>query len=221
MSIRQEDRGLTLRLFVTREQALACFGASTAVPYACGWIARTDHYRWADASGALPADWDPSPELLEGAAAAAWPATPPLRDDTAPTPIVLRRPLPEHFRGVDAIGTPPAGGDTSPELLGGTDVAPATPPFRDDMSPPPTAHPRPPRTNTPIEVLLRGYEAEKCDHSDLEWVSRTALHYAARMPDSQVRCLLHVLATHVHQSVQPNPPIPCNPADTAEPPKGE
>jgi hypothetical protein len=187
MSIRQEDRGLTLRLFATCDEALACFGASTAIPYACGWLVRTVHYRWADASGALPADWDPSPSLLGSAAAAARPAR----------------------------GTP------APELNEGADMPPAMPLLGADTGPSPTAIPCPPGTNTPIEVLLREYEAENCDHSDLEWVSRTALHYVARMPDGQVRCLLHVLATHVHQSAQPKPPLPCNPAETAEPPKGE
>lgn len=166
MSIRLEDRGLTLRLFITCDEAMASLVAGTATPYAGGWIARTEYFRWADAAGLLPSGWDPSPEFL----------------------VV-------------------------------TGAAPAVaPPLRDDTPPPPTARPRPPRSNTPIEVLLREYEAEKCDHSDLEWVSRTALHYAAGMPDGQVRCLLHVLATHVRQATQPKPPIPCNPADTAEPP---
>lgn len=51
--------------------------------------------------------------------------------------------------------------------------------------------------NTPIEDLLKHYEAELCDHSNLDWVVHAALHYAKTMPDSQVRCLLYVLAKHV------------------------
>ena len=52
-------------------------------------------------------------------------------------------------------------------------------------------------SNTPIDELLAEYEAECCDHTDMEWVSNTALRYVQTMPDSQVRCLLYVLAQHM------------------------
>lgn len=48
--------------------------------------------------------------------------------------------------------------------------------------------------NTPIEELLAEYEAELCDHSNIEWVKRAALRYVETMQDSQVRCLLYTLA---------------------------
>lgn len=55
--------------------------------------------------------------------------------------------------------------------------------------------------NSEIQTLLRQYEAECCDHTDLDWVSRTALRYAQTMGDSQVRCLLYVLAEHVQKTL--------------------
>jgi hypothetical protein len=48
--------------------------------------------------------------------------------------------------------------------------------------------------NKPIDKLLAEYAAEECDFTDMEWVRKTAQMYVERMPDSQVRCLLHVLA---------------------------
>lgn len=53
--------------------------------------------------------------------------------------------------------------------------------------------------NSPIEKLLAEYEAEYCDHSNMAWVSRAALRYVSTMKDSQVRCLLYVLAMHVRK----------------------
>jgi hypothetical protein len=54
--------------------------------------------------------------------------------------------------------------------------------------------------NTPISELLQEYAAEDCDFTDIEAVIKTAERYVATMPDSHVRCLLHVLAEHVRQS---------------------
>lgn len=55
--------------------------------------------------------------------------------------------------------------------------------------------------NTPIEDLLRQYEAECCDHSNLEWVVKAAGRYVETMEDCQVRCLLHVLAREVEKTL--------------------
>lgn len=54
-------------------------------------------------------------------------------------------------------------------------------------------------SNTPIEDLIAIYEDEGCPHDDLEWVCSTALRLVETMPDSQARCLLHVLAKHVQE----------------------
>lgn len=62
------------------------------------------------------------------------------------------------------------------------------------------------RGNTPIADLLRHYEEECCDHTDLAWVTRSALHYADRMEDSQVRCLLYVLACQVQAQLPAGAP---------------
>jgi hypothetical protein len=48
--------------------------------------------------------------------------------------------------------------------------------------------------NTPIEKLLEQYEAECVDHSNIPGIARIALRYVETMEDSQVRCLLYVLA---------------------------
>lgn len=48
--------------------------------------------------------------------------------------------------------------------------------------------------NTPIADLLADYEANGCDHADMAWVRAAARRYVETMPDSQARCLLHVLA---------------------------
>jgi len=49
-----------------------------------------------------------------------------------------------------------------------------------------------------IEELIKKYEQEKCNFSDIGWVSRVAARYAKTMPDSQARCLLHVLAEYAN-----------------------
>lgn len=58
--------------------------------------------------------------------------------------------------------------------------------------------------NEPIEALLAHYESERCNHQNLGWVARTAQRYVLTMEDSQVRCLLHVLAEHVAASLPVN-----------------
>jgi hypothetical protein len=52
-------------------------------------------------------------------------------------------------------------------------------------------------SDTPIEELLSEYEREGCDHDNIEWLINSALRYVDTMPDSQVRCLLYSLATHI------------------------
>lgn len=53
----------------------------------------------------------------------------------------------------------------------------------------------------PIDELIAQYEEEECDHSDMTWVVAAARRYVSTMKDSQVRCLLHVLAEHVASSL--------------------
>ena len=57
-----------------------------------------------------------------------------------------------------------------------------------------------PADNIPIEELVAQYEAEECDFSNLDWVLRISELYVMRMPDSQVRCLLHALVEHVKEN---------------------
>lgn len=54
--------------------------------------------------------------------------------------------------------------------------------------------------NTPIEKLLQEYTEECCDFTDMDWVIKVSRMYADRMPDSQVRCLLHTMAHHLKKS---------------------
>jgi len=54
-------------------------------------------------------------------------------------------------------------------------------------------------SNTPIEELLLEYEAEGCDHSNIEWVADAAMRYVKTMEDSQVRCLLYALASYIKE----------------------
>lgn len=55
--------------------------------------------------------------------------------------------------------------------------------------------------NTPIGELLSQYTEENCNFDDIDWVVSAAVRYVNTMPDSQVRCLLHLLA--VYASGQP------------------
>ena len=64
MAFRFEDRGLTLRLFVSMRDAMAYPTASEPARYAVGWIAKNDAGRWIDGDGVLPPTWTPAPELL-------------------------------------------------------------------------------------------------------------------------------------------------------------
>lgn len=61
---RFEDRGVTLRLFVSERDARAYPNAREAIRYATGWIARNDVDRWIDALGVLPASWEPAEALI-------------------------------------------------------------------------------------------------------------------------------------------------------------
>lgn len=49
--------------------------------------------------------------------------------------------------------------------------------------------------NSAIEQLIADYEQENCNFKDLRWVAEAAQIYAQRMEDSQLRCILHTLAT--------------------------
>jgi len=54
--------------------------------------------------------------------------------------------------------------------------------------------------NSPIEKLLQEYTEECCDFTDMDWVIKVSRAYADRMPDSQVRCLMHTMAYHLKKS---------------------
>jgi hypothetical protein len=45
-----------------------------------------------------------------------------------------------------------------------------------------------------IKDLIAEYEQEGCDFSDMSWVISTANRYVETMEDSQVKCLMYVLA---------------------------
>jgi len=51
--------------------------------------------------------------------------------------------------------------------------------------------------NTNIDDLIKQYEEEYCDFSDMTWVKSVSLRIVRTMEDSQVRCLLYVLAQNV------------------------
>ena len=53
--------------------------------------------------------------------------------------------------------------------------------------------------NTPIDELIKEYEMEfdRYDYSNISKVIVAAQRYVNTMEDSQVRCLLHILAQHV------------------------
>ena len=56
--------------------------------------------------------------------------------------------------------------------------------------------------NTPINQLLDIYSKENCNFSDLSWVLYAAHRYVKTMPDSEVRCLLHILATELNNQTK-------------------
>lgn len=64
MAQRFEDRGVTLRLFQSEDDALAYPGARDPMRYATGWIVRNEADRWVDAIGLLPASWEPAAALI-------------------------------------------------------------------------------------------------------------------------------------------------------------
>jgi len=43
------------------------------------------------------------------------------------------------------------------------------------------------------------YEEDGCDHTDLNWVTQSSLRYVKTMGDSQVRCLLYILAKKMEE----------------------
>ena len=63
MAYRYEDRGLTLRLFVSMRDAMAYPDAREPMRYATGWIAKNGAGRWVDGDGVLPPNWQPLPAL--------------------------------------------------------------------------------------------------------------------------------------------------------------
>ena len=64
MTYRFEDRGLTLRLFVSERDALAYPNARDPMRYATGWIAKNENGSWIDGDGVLPQNWQPHPAFL-------------------------------------------------------------------------------------------------------------------------------------------------------------
>lgn len=52
-------------------------------------------------------------------------------------------------------------------------------------------------TNTPIEDLIKEYEEEDCDFSDINELVKIALIYSDTMGDSHVRCILYKLAKNM------------------------
>lgn len=64
MAYKFEDRGLTMRLFVSERDALAHPNAREPMRYATGWIAKNDAGRWIDGNGVLPPNWQPHPAFL-------------------------------------------------------------------------------------------------------------------------------------------------------------
>jgi len=59
------------------------------------------------------------------------------------------------------------------------------------------------KSNSKIEDLLKEYESEGCDFSDLESVIENSLRNVETISDSHVRCLLYTLANHckVNESI--------------------
>jgi hypothetical protein len=63
-SIRFEDRDYVLRLFPSKEAALAYPDIIEAVDYGCGWIAKSKNGEWVDDVGPLPPKWAPCSAFL-------------------------------------------------------------------------------------------------------------------------------------------------------------
>lgn len=59
------------------------------------------------------------------------------------------------------------------------------------------------RGNDPIEKLMAEYEADGCDHSNVEWLVRASYRYVDTMADSQVRCLLYAMARRLDAELGP------------------
>ena len=58
--------------------------------------------------------------------------------------------------------------------------------------------------NTDIDDLIKQYEEEYCDFSDMDWVKSVSLRIVRTMEDSQIRCLLYVLAQNVSDNTATN-----------------
>ena len=56
------------------------------------------------------------------------------------------------------------------------------------------AAPAAPGRNKPIADLMREYENDGNDFSDVEWLRSASIRYVRTMEDSQIRCLLHAWA---------------------------
>jgi hypothetical protein len=66
-SVRFEDGDYVLRLFPTKELALAYPDVIEAVLYGCGWIAKSTSGEWIDHVGPLPPKWIPSANFVNQA----------------------------------------------------------------------------------------------------------------------------------------------------------
>lgn len=58
--------------------------------------------------------------------------------------------------------------------------------------------------NTPIEKLMRQYEEECCDFSNLDWVLAVARHSVDAKEDGLSRCIMHALANQLERQLQQN-----------------
>lgn len=60
MSVRLEEKGLTIRLFSKERSASAYPGTVSTLYYQTGWLAKNSDGRWVDADGVLPPNWQPN-----------------------------------------------------------------------------------------------------------------------------------------------------------------
>lgn len=67
MAIRLEDRGITLRLFPSEQEARKAFGAHIVTAYGPGWLAQNGAGKWFDEDGLLAATWRPAQDHLQSA----------------------------------------------------------------------------------------------------------------------------------------------------------
>ena len=64
MSIRFEDRGVTLRMFKNEQEATSRVDCLAAIEYESGWLIKNHQGRWVDSHGELPVDWQPVVDLV-------------------------------------------------------------------------------------------------------------------------------------------------------------